>query len=436
MTILNGQDRIAGATNRIIVSADETAICPKCSHKFPLHAGIAQQTIEQYEQEFATALHDQTRALEEKIEKRLLGIHRQQVDDLQEKLRAEADRNAKLASRIEEAREEGKSEAVLEAESLKEQLKSSKAKVAEFTKRELDLLAQKDKLESEKAELALSVARQVEKEKNAIEAKVKTSEAERFRMIEAEYKKKIADAQAANAALQRKLEQGSQQLQGEVLELEIEAQLRAAFPLDAVDEIKKGARGADIVQTVHTRSGQAAGRIVWESKRAENWSNNWIAKLKEDQQKVGAKIAVLVTTTLPKDASDPFFMLEGVWVARPEVVRPVAESLRFALLEQHKSKLVSLGRNEKMEALYDYVCSPQFAQRLRAVVDAFRSLKSDLDAERAAMERIWKKREKQIDRVTANLLGVCGELQAISEDSVPALDEVARLEHLSGDAGE
>jgi hypothetical protein len=176
-----------------------------------------------------------------------------------------------------------------------------------------------------------------------------------------------------------------------------------------------------------TRTGQVCGKIIWETKRAENWSNNWIPKLKEDQQAAGAELAVLVTTTMPKQTPEPFIMHEGVWVTTISAMCPVAETLRVILLEQQKSRAISVGKSEKMEALYDYLCSPQFTQRIRAVVEAYTGMKKDLDSERAAMERIWKKREKQIERVTMNMMGMCGEIQAISHDSLPQLREIGEL---------
>ena len=178
--------------------------------------------------------------------------------------------------------------------------------------------------------------------------------------------------------MRRKLEQGSQQLQGEVLELELENILKNAFPFDMVEAVRKGARGADVLQTVITRTGQACGKIIWEAKRAENWSNSWVQKLKDDQHEANAELAVLVTTVMPKQTTEPFCMIDDIWVVNIVAVRPMAETLRMLLIEANKHKLISLNKNEKMEALYHYLCSPQFAQKVRVVVDAF-----------TGMRRIW-----------------------------------------------
>ncbi len=246
-------------------------------------------------------------------------------------------------------------------------------------------------------------------------------------MIEAEYKKKIEDAQRANEDLRRKLDQGSQQLQGEVLELELEHTLTTAFLHDQIDEVKKGVRGADILQTVRTPMGQVCGKIIWEAKRAENWTDKWLQKLKDDQQEAKADIAVLVTTAMPKGVTEPFVRVGDVWVVSPHVMRPVAETLRVILTEAHKLKLVNTGRNEKMESLYNYLASAQFAQKVRTMLESFESMRSDLDAEKRAMQKIWAKRQTQIERVTGSMVTVVGELQGIAHDSLPQLDSIDAL---------
>ena len=237
--------------------------------------------------------------------------------------------------------------------------------------------------------------------------------------------KQIADAQKANVDLQRKLEQGSQQLQGEVLELELEEQLKSAFPFDQIDAVAKGVNGADVHQTVVTRAGAKCGLIVWETKNAKNWSNAWVQKLKDDQQAAGAEIAVLVTTVFPGNGQDTFAQHDGIWLVRPSTVTPVAQALRAILAESQKQKVISAGRNEKAEALYDYLCSPQFAQKIRGVIDAYDAMKADLEAEKKAMARLWKKREGQLERITSNIVGMAGELQGISHESLAQLDSIA-----------
>ena len=203
--------------------------------------------------------------------------------------------------------------------------------------------------------------------------------------------------------------------------------LGTAFPLDGIEAVRKGVRGADVIQSVMTRSGHVSGKIIWEAKRAENWSNKWIPKLKDDQQAASAELAVLVSTAFPADVKEPFLQMEGVWLVSPNAVRPMAEVLRTVLLESYKQKAVSLGKNEKMESLYDYICSPQFAQKVRGVVDAYGDMLSDLEREKAAMARLWKKREAQLNRITINMMGMCGELQGIAENALPQLESIGLL---------
>jgi hypothetical protein len=322
-----------------------------------------------------------------------------------------------------QAAAEARAEADRQAAELREELEAKGKKLAEYRAQELELRKEKQALEEARAELEIQVQRRLDEEKKRIEQQT----ADTFRLREAEYKKKIEDAQRANDELKRKLEQGSQQLQGEVLELELEEILNAAFPLDQVEAVRKGARGADVIQTVMTRSGVVCGKIIWEAKRAENWSNNWIPKLKDDQQAAGAELAVLVSTAFPAGTNEPFLQEAGVWLVRPAAIRPVAEALRAILTESQKQKAVSVGKNEKMEALYDYLCSPRFAQKIRGVVDAYDAMREDLEKEKAAMQRLWKKREAQLERITGNMMGMCGELQGVADNALPQLDTIGVL---------
>jgi hypothetical protein len=278
--------------------------------------------------------------------------------------------------------------------------------------------------------LSLDVERKLDIERTLIKKK----SSEEFSLKEAELKKKISDAQKANEELTRKLEQGSQQLQGEVLELELESLLGQCYPFDDIEPVKKGIRGADVIQHVKLRSGAICGTIVWETKRAENWSNNWIPKLKEDMQRESGDISVLVSTVFPANVDEVIMQYEGVWLVRPDVVSGISAALRTVLIESQRQKSVSVGKNEQMEALFDYVTSNQFAQRIRAVVENYELMRVDLEKEKAAMQRIWKKRETQIGRISDQMLSVCGELQGVSSYSMPMLDNIAGLDYTDKDS--
>ena len=228
--------------------------------------------------------------------------------------------------------------------------------------------------------------------------------------------------------MKRKLEQGSQQLQGEVLELELENILAADHPLDNIEAVKSGARGADVIQTVRMRSGTECGKIVWETKRTENWSNGWIDKLKTDMQNVNGDIGVIVTAAFPSDIKEPMAIKGGVWLVKPNLVRSLVEALRSSLLEVQRQKAISSGREQHLEAVYDYVCSIQFMQRIKAVVAHQQEMKRELDKERNALTRIWNKREKQIAGITDQMVSMVGELQGLADDGMPLLDQIAELD--------
>lgn len=190
---------------------------------------------------------------------------------------------------------------------------------------------------------------------------------------------------------------------------------------------------ADVVQTVMTTQGQACGKIIWEAKRAENWSEKWLTKLKDDQQEALADIAVLVTTVMPKGVDEVFVRVGDVWIVSPHVIKPVAEMLRVVLLEANKLKLVNTGRNEKMELLYNYLSSAQFSQKIRTMLDSFESMRSDLEKEKRSIQGIWSKRQIQIERVTASMITVVGELQGIAHEALPQIQNIETLEAIGSE---
>jgi hypothetical protein len=420
---------------KIIIAADEDIVCPKCNHHFPLDQGITRQTIERYESEFEEVFAAQRRELEEGLEKeaqrKATKQFAEQIGKLQEQLSdsKKAEREAKdLISKAQaEAKAKAADEYAQEKKALAEELAEKEGKLKQFREQELELRKQKKALEEQQANMQLELERKLDEERGRLIKEIAQKEADRFAMVEAEYKKKIEDAQRSNEDLRRKLEQGSQQLQGEVLELELEHTLSSTFLHDRIEEVKKGVRGADVMQTVRTPMGQACGKIIWEAKRADNWTDKWLHKLKDDQQEAKADIAVLVTTVMPKGVTDHFTRVGDVWVVSPHVMRPVAETLRVILLEAHKLKLVNTGRNEKMELLYNYLSSAQFSQKIRTMLESFEVMRSDLESEKRAMQRIWAKRQTQIERVTNSMVTVVGELQAIAHDAMPQLGSIEQL---------
>ena len=421
---------------KIIIAADESIVCPKCHHHFSLGQGITRQTIERYENEFEQAFAAQRKEMEgamaQEAERKAGKQFADQISQLKEQLgdtrKAEKEARALIVKTQAEAKAKAQEEYAQEKRSLTDELAEKEAKLKQFREHELDLRKQKKQLEEQQANMQLDLQRKLDEERARMTEQVGRKEAERFSLIEAEYRKKIEDAQRSNEELRRKLDQGSQQLQGEVLELELENMLAGAFVHDLIEEVKKGQRGADVVQTVRTPAGQICGRIIWEAKRAENWSDKWLQKLKDDQQAANADIAVIVTTAMPKGSAHSFHRIGDVWVVSPEVMRPVAETLRVILLEAQRLKLVNTGRNEKMEQLYNYLSSGQFAQKVRTMLEGFESMRGDLEQEKRAMQRIWAKRQTQIERVTGSMVTVVGELQAIAQEQLPQLDSMMKLE--------
>jgi len=420
---------------KITINSDETIVCPQCSEKFPLDQGITRQTIEKYENEFEKELVKRGKEREGEIaqdaEKKASKTYSLKILELESKL-DEKEASLKQTHSLlleagKKARAKAQEEFELERRSLQEDLSQKEDALKKLRENELSLRKERQKMEEEKQNLELENQRKLDAERRKIQEQMAKTEAEKFRFKEAEYRKKLEDAQKVNDELTRKLEQGSQQLQGEVLELELEEVLRSSFPHDKIEPVRKGARGADVLQKVFTPSAQLCGTIIWEAKRAENWSDKWIQKLKDDQLEANAELAVLVSTQLPKDVDDPFTMIGDIWVTSHQLIRPVAETLRLMLIEANKLKLASIGKSEKMELLYNYLSSPQFAQKVRSVVETFISMKADLDREKSAMLRLWKKRESQISRVVNSMSGMIGELQGIAQDSLPQLESIEQL---------
>lgn len=403
-------------TRTIMVDAAEEVVCPKCSHAFPLSEGISRQTIERYAGQFEQALDARRKALEAELaaeaKRRAERESAQQVSSLKAQLAA--------------AQAAAKEQYETELRAAKEALAAKDSTLAGARNAELELRRELRELRDKAQSQDLEFQRKLDEERKRIESAARSAIGEEFSQKEARLRAQIESAQREAADLKRKLEQGSQQTQGEALELGLEAMLRAAFPMDEIQPVPKGVNGADLLQRVRSPSGQLCGTIVWEAKQTKNWQAAWVQKLKDDQQTVGAEIAVLVSSAMPKDAREPFVRESDVWVTRLDAARPLAEALRITLLEMHKLRQANLGRSEKMELLYNYICSPQFAQRVKSVVEGFEAMKRDLEAEKAAMTRIWKKREMQLTRMTTGMLGVVGDLQGIGQESI-ALDSLAAL---------
>jgi hypothetical protein len=305
-------------------------------------------------------------------------------------------------------------------------------KLAEAQKAQAELIRKERALDDEKRELDLTVERRVQSQVAAIQEKAKLDAEEPLKLRVLEKEEQIASMQRQIEELKRKAEQGSQQLQGEVQEIELEAMLRAKFPRDVIEPVPKGEFGGDILQAVIGPQNQPCGTILWESKRTKHWSDGWLAKLREDQRRAKADVALIVSNNLPRGVHG-FDHVDGVWVTESRCAFPVALALRQMLLEVANARQVREGQQTKMELVYQYLTGPHFRQRVAAIVEKFEEMRSDLEKERTAMTRIWAKREKQIRGVIEATAGMYGDLQGIAGKALEEIEALSlpMIEHRS-----
>ncbi len=303
------------------------------------------------------------------------------------------------------------------------QIKELQDKAKESVEAELKLRAEKRAIEEERKNFELEKARQLDLERNKIREETEKAVLEKEKYKFEEKEQVIAALKRNIEEMQRKASQGSQQLQGEVLELEIEELLRRSFPTDEVLAIAKGVNGADMRHLVRGRSGALAGTIIWEAKRTKNWTEGWVQKLKDDQRAEKADLAVLVTTVLPKELKN-FGVHQGIWVCDVTSVTGLALALRLSLLQVAVVKQASVGKNEKMEVLYNYLSGVEFKQKIEAIVESFTGMQQDLDKEKLAYKKIWEKREKQIEQVVHNTVGLYGDLEGLMGKALPRIERL------------
>ncbi|MFH1561098.1 MAG: DUF2130 domain-containing protein [Patescibacteria group bacterium] len=329
---------------------------------------------------------------------------------------------------IEKIKKETVEKAKLEAqESIGKELKDKEGQILELKKRaeqaeEQELVIRKEKrqLEEDKRKFELEKQRQLDEERDKIRIKATKEAEDKTTLILAQEKKKNEDAQKQILELQKKLQQGSQQSQGEVMELELEALLKREFPQDRITEVKKGQRGADVVQEVFDKTGKNCGTILWESKNAK-WSQTWIATLKENQRQAKAQIAVLVATNTPPEI-DSFTYQKGVWIVTRKMTLPLALALRFNLVSVTFEKAINLNKSEKAEILYQYITSTEFKHRIEAIVETFADMQNTIEAEKRWFTSKWAKQEKQIRRVVDNTIGMRADLEGLIGNALPAVN--------------
>lgn len=286
-------------------------------------------------------------------------------------------------------------------------------------KKERDLLEQMREMKRVDREREIEFEKKMIQAEEKIWAESRKKAAAEQDLKQAELQKQLADALKMNKELEQKLQQGSQQTQGEVLELELEQVLRKEFPNDVISEVAKGVRGADVVQEVYEKTGKKTGVILWESKNAK-WSEGWIGKLREDMRQLNANEAVLVSVELPEGIKN-FTYHKGVWVTGRGSAVGLAWALRKNLWEVFKQNRQNEGRKEKAEEVYEYVNSMEFAQRVESIVEAFNTLNEDLEREKRWFAQKWARQEKEIRKIVDNTHGMYGELQGVSGRSLPEI---------------
>jgi hypothetical protein len=390
--------------------------CPNCGEMIPVSEAISHQIVERTREQLKKEGLAQQQAINAK-ERELLDREEALDRTVQDRVKAQ---HAEIEL---QARATAKAAISVELDDLRRQAAEKDHQLAKAQQAELEVRARTRALEEKERTVELEIARRLDQESSKVRDETARRLSEEYRLKDAEKDKKLQDAIKANEELRRRLQQGSQQTQCEVLELELETLIKNTFPLDHVEPVPKGAIGADLIQRVIDKAGHPCGSIVWEAKRTKAWNDGWIQKLKDDQRLVKAELAILLTEVLPKDCGN-FGQVSGVWVTNPQCAMSLAIALRSQLIEIERTKLAAVGKNEKMEVLYRYLSGSEFKQRVEAVVEAFIEMQEDLQEERRIFERRWSKREKQIQRVISNASGMYGDFQGLigaSLQSIPAL---------------
>ncbi len=378
--------------------------CPHCNKKFPL-----------------------SQVMKHEIEERVKSDHQKELDELAEEYQRQ----------IEDAKKEATSKATLKAnkdaqtevEDLKNQLTELESKADEFTKKELQFLKREREVSEKEKQIELDQQRFINKKTEELQSSIREQVEVELKGKLSEKDQKISRLEKLAETLQKKARQGSMEEQGEAFEQELENILRSCFVTDEFEPIPKGKYGADIIHRVRTDNLKQCGAIIWEAKNAENWSDGWIVKLKDDQRRIGGEtVGIIVTKALPKTIKH-FGFQDGVWISDFYSIIGLATAIRMKFQELHQTKSAIAGRSSIMDLIYNYVTGTEFKTRIEATGEALREMKSDIEKERTAMEKIWSKREKQLFRVVKNMAGVYGDMSGLGA----TLQKVQTLELESGE---
>jgi len=317
--------------------------------------------------------------------------------------------------------EEGNKKLLDEVKVLKEEGEKKQQQLEVAQKAELELRKEKNKLDEERRSFELDKQRQMDKEREIIRQKTLEEAAEKTRLKEKEKDMVIDQLKKSLEDAQRKASQGSQQLQGEVQELDLETLFQQTFPQDEIVPVGKGVLGADIRQIVKSPMGVVCGTILWESKRTKQWSDGWITKLKQDVLSDKANIPAIISEVLPEEIKSGIGLRDGVWVAEPKLAIPLSLLLRKSLLDVAKQKKIKENQQSKAEDLYTYVTSHDFQHQVEAMIEIYRDMQVQIQKERSAFERSWKLREQQVHRLLSGVAGMYGSMQGIAGQALPSM---------------
>lgn len=402
--------------------------CPQCGEEIDVNDILYHQVDEQLKKKY----NDDLAKEKEKIDEQSTKLNKErekfeadkklQEENIEKQVKEEVkQRELALKKKYKAEAEEEQSDAL---KSLREELEEKSGKIKELNKTSIEL----EKLKREKDELEDSIKAESEKELNRKlleeKEKIRKEENEKNELKFRELEKQLEDQKKLTEEMKRKQEQGSMQTQGEVQELGIEEWLSNKFPLDTIQEIKKGERGADCLQIVHTRTRQNCGTIYYESKRSKAFQPTWIEKFKADIRDKNANIGVLVTEVMPSDM-ERFGLKDGVWICTFEEFKALCSVLRESIIQISTAIITRDNKGDKMGMLYDFLTSNEFKLQIEAIVEGFTQMKSDLESEQRSMRGIWKKREKQIDKVLLNTTDMYGSIKGIAGNaflSVPLLE--------------
>jgi len=407
--------------------------CPSCGTAIDVQDILSHQLEEKIRFQY----QEREKIEKEKLEKEAQALQQLRID-FEEKKRRENELFAeRLDSKLKEERkamEDKLKSKMIEEQAeqfatLQKELNEKSEQIKELNRTKAEI----EKLKREKDEMKELVEAEAQKKLNeqliSEKDKIRKAEEEKNEMRIKELQKKLEDQMKLTEEMKRKQEQGSMQLQGEVQELAIEEWLTSQFPLDSIEEIKKGARGGDCIQTVNTYARQNCGKIYYESKRTKEFSPAWIEKFKADMREKGADVGVLVTEAMPADMSR-MGLRDGIWICTFEEFKGLCTVIRESVVQLSVAVSSQENKGDKMHMLYDYLTSNTFRMQVEAIVEGFSSMRSALEAEKRSMQRIWKEREKQIEKVTMNTIDMYGSIKGIAGN---AIQEVKALELPSGD---